>query len=97
MTLLDSFYDLHFNTWLWARTNKHTEKSYIRFVTVEKNSRGKSYIKVFAYYPKTARITYYQIDKISHFSFIEIIDEMDEKTEDNLNALFARELLTQRL
>lgn len=100
MTLLDSFYDLHFNTWLYARTDKHTEKSYIRFVSIEdqvKRNRRSKYIKVFAYYAKTDRISYYQIDSINHFSFIEIIDEMDQETEDKLNALFARELLTQRL
>lgn len=97
MTLLDSFYDTHFNTWLYAYTDKHTEKSYIRFIEIDEEISGTKYIKVFAYYAKTDRISYYKIIKISSLDSMEIIDEMDQDTEDKLNALFARELLTQRL
>lgn len=97
MTLLDSFYDLHFDTWLYAKTDKHTEKSFIRFIEIISSNRGKKTIKVFAYYAKTKRVSYYQIDSINQFSFIDIIEDMDKETEDSLNALFARELLTQRL
>lgn len=100
MTLLDDLYNTYFNTWFYAKTDKHTEKSFIRFIKIKdglKRNRRYKYIEVFAYYAKTDRISYFKINSLDHFSFIDIIEDIDKDTEDKLNALFARELLTQRL
>lgn len=95
MNLLKKVFDDYFNIWLYAYAGNHKEKSFIRFVELKKRNKTR-YIKVFSYYKKTGRVEFLKISNLNHLSYIDIIEDMDKGTEEELNALFAKTLLTQR-
>lgn len=95
MNLLDNLFKQYYDTWFYAYAGKHKEKSLVRFVDIKMRNKTK-YIRIFAYYPKTQRVDFYKISTIKHMSWLDMIEMMDPDTEMELNALFAKTLLTQR-
>ncbi len=94
MKLLEEIFKTYFDTWLHVRTYKHKYKSFVRFMKIVKSKRTTS-IKIFAYYPLTEKVDYFKILNLNHLSWIEMIEDMDKETEDELNVLFTRSFLIQ--
>jgi hypothetical protein len=95
MKLLEDIFKQYYDNWFYAYTQNHKEKSFIRFMEIR--TRGKTtYIKVFSYYPKTGKVDYFKLSNLNHLSWLDVIEDIDKETEETLNTLYVKSLLTQR-
>jgi len=87
ITLLEDVFNKYRDVWFLANTNHHKNDSYIRFLEI-RNRNGKTYIKLFSYYPPTKKVSYFKLSNINHLSWLKIINVNEE-----LNYIFAKHLL----
>lgn len=87
ITLLEDIFDKYRDVWFMGNTNHHKNNSYIRFLEL-RNRNKRSYIKIFAYYPPTKKVSYFKVSSINHLSWLKIIHVNEE-----LNSIFAKHLL----
>jgi len=87
ITLLEDIFNKYRDVWFVGNTNHHKNDSYIRFMEIRSRNK-KSYIKLFAYYPPTKKVSYFKLSNINHLSWLKII-----RVDDELNSIFAKHLL----
>lgn len=95
MMLLDDIFKNYNDKWFYAYVGGHKEKSFIRFIEIKHNNKTLK-IRAFSFYQKTGRVQYVDLSNLKHLNCLQIIEDMDDETEDSLNALFAKTLLTKK-